>query len=123
MVAYDSVLNAPEETLPAVFRWLGAGDAEAAIRKVEPELRTQDCETPAELREQEDRLGAQVIEVFDALYELVLKQTPLDQRFIDRLNETNELLGPRIEEAVKEVAAARLERKRFLEELRKPAID
>ena len=123
MVAYDSVLNAPEETLHAVFRWLGAGDAEAAIRKVEPELRTQDRETPAEVREQEEQLEAQVIEVFDALYELVVKQTPLDQAFIDRLNETNGLLGPKIEEAVKQVAAARLERKRFLEERRKPGID
>lgn len=123
MVAYDSVLNAPEETLRAVFGWLGAGDAEAAIRKVEPELRTQNRETPTEVLEQEEQLEAEVIEVFDSLYELVMKQTPLDQAFIDRLNETNELLGPRIEEAVKTVAAARLERKRFLEERRRPAID
>ncbi|MGB5268038.1 MAG: hypothetical protein WBN30_15705 [Polyangiales bacterium] len=123
MVAYDSVLDAPEETLHAIFHWLGEGDAKAAIRKVEPRLRTQDRESPPEVREEEDSLQPEVIEVFDALYDLVLKQAPLEQAFVDRLNETNEALGSKIEEAVKEVAAARLERKRFLEELRKPGID
>ena len=119
MVAYDSVLDAPEETLRSVFRWLGDGDAEAAIQQVEPELRTQKQETQAEVRDEEDSLGAEVVEVFDALYDLVLKQTPLEQTFVDRLNQANVALGPRIEEAVKTVAAARLERKRFMEERRK----
>jgi len=123
MVAYDSVLDAPEETLHAVFDWLGDGDAKAAIRKVEPRLRTQDRESPPELREEEESLQPEVIEVFDALYDLVLKQAPLEQAFVDRLNEANEALGARIQEAVKQVSAARLERKRFLEELRKPGID
>ena len=121
MVAYDSVLDAPEETLRSVFRWLGDGDAEAAIQQVEPELRTQKQETQAEVRDEEDSLGPEVVEVFDALYDLVLKQTPLEQAFVDRLNQANVALGPRIEEAVKTVAAARLERKRFMEERRKRA--
>ena len=119
MVAYDSVLDAPEETLRSVFGWLGDGDAEAAIQQVEPELRTQKQETQAEVRDEEDSLGPEVVEVFDALYDLVLKQTPLEQAFVDRLNQANVALGPRIEEAVKTVAAARLERKRFMEERRK----
>jgi len=121
MVAYDSVLDAPEETLRSVFGWLGDGDAEAAIQQVEPELRTQKQETQAEVRDEEDSLGPEVVEVFDALYDLVLKQTPLEQAFVDRLNQANVALGPRIEEAVKTVAAARLERKRFMEERRKRA--
>jgi hypothetical protein len=119
MVAYDSVLDAPEETLRSVFRWLGDGDAEAAIQQVEPELRTQKQETQAEVSDEEDSLGPEVVEVFDALYDLVLKQTPLEQTFVDRLNQANVALGPRIEEAVKTVAAARLERKRFMDERRK----
>jgi hypothetical protein len=119
MVAYDSVLDAPEETLRSVFGWLGDGDAEAAIQQVEPELRTQKQETQAEVSDEEDSLGPEVVEVFDALYDLVLKQTPLEQTFVDRLNQANVALGPRIEEAVKTVAAARLERKRFMEERRK----
>jgi hypothetical protein len=121
MVAYDSVLDAPEETLRSVFRWLGDGNAEAAIQQVEPELRTQKQETQTEVSDEEDSLGPEVVEVFDALYDLVLKQTPLEQAFVDRLNQANVALGPRIEEAVKTVAAARLERKRFMEERRKRA--
>jgi hypothetical protein len=121
MVAYDSVLDAPEETLRSVFRWLGDGDAEAAIQQVEPELRTQKQETQTEVSDEENSLGPEVVEVFDALYDLVLKQTPLEQAFVDRLNQANVALGPRIEEAVKTVAAARLERKRFMEERRKRA--
>ncbi len=123
MVAYDSVLEAPDETLHAVFRWLGEGDVGAAIRKVEPALRTQAHDSQNEAQQEEDSLEPEVIEVFDALYDLVLNQAPLEQAFVDRLNETNEALGPRIEEAVKAVAAARLERKRFMEERRKPGID
>lgn len=123
MVAYDSVLEAPDETLHAVFRWLGEGDAGAAIQKVEPALRTQAHDSQNEAQQEEDSLEPEVIEVFDALYDLVLKQAPLEQAFVDRLNETNEALGPRIEEAVKAVTAARLERKRFMEERRKPGID
>lgn len=108
---------------PVVFRWLGEGDAGAAIQKVEPALRTQAHDSQNEAQQEEDRLEPEVIEVFDALYDLVLKQAPLEQAFVDRLNETNVALGPRIEEAVKAVAAARLERKRFMEERRKPGID
>ena len=119
MVAYDSVLEAPEETLRSVFQWLGDGDAEAAIRKVEPGLRTQSQKTEVDVREEEELLEPGVVEVFDAFYDLVRSQTPLDQSFVDRLNETNESLGPRIEEAVKDVAAARLERKRFIDERRR----
>jgi len=123
MVAYDSVLDAPEETLRAVFEWLEEGDAEAAVRKVEPGLRTQDRESQDEVRGEEDSLEPEVIEVFDALYDLVLKQAPLEQAFVDRLNQTNQALGPRIDEAVQAVAAARLERKRFIEERRNREID
>jgi hypothetical protein len=124
LVAYDSVLDAPQETLRAVFDWLGEGDADAAIGKVEPGLRTQDHrESRDEVLEEEDGLEPEVIEVFDALYDLVLKRAPLEQAFVDRLNQTNEALGPRIEEAAKAVAAARLERKRFMEARRKPGID
>jgi hypothetical protein len=48
-----------------------------------------------------------------------LTQNPLDQAFVDELNHANELLGPRIADAVKAVAGAQLERKRFMEERRR----
>jgi hypothetical protein len=121
MVAYDSVLSAPEPTLRSVFDWLGDGDVEAAIREVQPTLRTQ-----REDRSDEGDMGdlgfdPGVIEVFDALYDLVREQRPLDQAFVDRLNQTNEALEGRIQEAVKEVAKAQLERRRLLEERRRLA--
>ncbi|UCH29646.1 MAG: hypothetical protein JSV06_01090, partial [Myxococcales bacterium] len=44
MLAYEAVLSDPEATLTEVFEWLGEGDVEAAIAKVEPSLRTQSAE-------------------------------------------------------------------------------
>ena len=63
-------------------------------------------------------MGREAIEVFDALYEVVLRQAPLEQAFVDRPNAANELLQPRISEAIKRVAQAQLERRRFIEERR-----
>jgi hypothetical protein len=121
MVAYDSVLDSPEETLRDVFRWLGDGDVEAATKEVEPALRTQDEDMGDEHSVDELDLEPEVIEVFDALYGLVLKQHPLDQAFVDRLNQANERLSDRIDEDVKRVARGQLERKRFMEERRRRA--
>lgn len=119
MVAYDSVLSAPEETLHSVFEWLGDGDVEAAIREVSPALRTQSDDRESGPCTDESELDPELIAVFDDLYDLVLKQAPLEQAFVDRLNQANEALGPKISEAVKHVATAQLERKRFLEERRR----
>ncbi|MGB5193235.1 MAG: hypothetical protein WBN70_09670 [Polyangiales bacterium] len=121
MVAYDSVLQAPDATLRSVFEWLGEGDVEAAIKEVQPALRTQnevsDDETSLDYLE----LEPGVIEVFDSLYELVREQRPLDQSFVDLLNQTNRALDDRIQAAVKEVTQGRAERKRLLEERRRGA--
>ena len=121
MVAYESVLESPEETLRDVFRWLGDGDVEAAVREVEPALRTQDEEVGDEGSIDELDLEPDVTEVFDALYDLVLKQQPLEQAFVDRLNQANERLSERIDEDIKRVARGQLERKRFMEERRRRA--
>lgn len=121
MVAYDLVLEAPEETLRAVFQWLGDGDVEAAIQEVEPALRTQDVENDEETTIADLGLEPEVVDMFDALYDLVRNQHPLDQPFVDRLNTTNEKLSERIEKEVKRVARSQLERKRFLEERRRRA--
>jgi hypothetical protein len=119
MVAFDSVLDSPEETLRDMFRWLGDGEVEAAIKEVAPALRTQDQEPEDETSVDDLGLQPEVIEVFDALYGLVLSQSPLDQPFVDRLNQANEMLSERIEEAVKQVAQGQLERRRFMEERRR----
>lgn len=115
MVAYESVLQNPEETLRDVFRWIGEGDVEAAIAGVNPELRTQNEEVGDQPEESNVELEPEVTEVFDALYEVVRTQSPLEQAFIERLNETNRLLSPRIDAVVKETARGQLERRRLLQ--------
>jgi len=115
MVAYESVLQNPEETLRDVFRWIGEGDVEAAIAGVNPELRTQNEEVGDQPEESNVELEPEVTEVFDALYEVVRTQSPLEQAFIERLNETNRLLVPRIDAVVKETARGQLERRRLLQ--------
>ena len=121
MVSYDSVLSAPEVTLRNVFEWIGDGDVEAAIQEVQPTLRTQDEQSDDDASVGDLGLEAQVVETFDALYDLVLEQRPLEQAFVDRLNETNETLSDRIQKAVKEVVQGQLERRQLLQERRRRA--
>jgi len=109
MVAYDSALRDPEATLSEVFRWLGEGDVDCAVAEVAPELRTQHEAEVSKQDSSELGLGRDIIETFDAFYGLVREQRPLEQAFVDRLNETNRKLSDRIDEAVKKVAAAQLE--------------
>lgn len=118
MVAYDSVLADPDKAVRDVFQWLGDGDVEVAIEHVEPALRTQDEDADDETALDDVDLEPELIEVFDALYEVVRTQEPLQQSFIDRLNEANEKLSSRIETAMKETARAQLERRRLIQERR-----
>ena len=115
MVAYDSVLADPDKTLRDVFHWLDDGDVEAAIEHVEPTLRTQDEDTDDERTFDDVDLEPELIEVFDALYEVVRTQEPLQQSFVNRLNETNQKLSGRIDAAIRETARAQLERKRLIQ--------
>ena len=110
MVAYESVLEDPDKTLRDVFRWLGDGDVEAAIEQVEPALRTQNDTSDDTASDEESDIEPEIVEVFDALYEVVRSQEPLQQSFVDRLNEANQLLSERIETAIRETARAQLER-------------
>lgn len=121
MVSYDAVLSSPDLTLRKVFEWLGDGDVEAAITEVQPMLRTQGQDSDEEVDVGDLELGPEIVEVFDALYDLVLEQRPLDQAFVDRLNQTNEALDERIQQAVQHVTKAQRERRRLLEERRSRA--
>lgn len=121
MVSYDAVLSSPDLTLRKVFEWLGDGDVEAAITEVQPMLRTQGQDSDEEVDVGDLELGPEIVEVFDALYDLVLEQRPLDQAFVDRLNQTNEALDERIQQAVQHVTKAQRERRRHLEERRRRA--
>lgn len=119
MVAYESVLEDPDKTLREVFRWLGDGDVEAAIEQVAPALRTQNDSSADSASDEQSDIEPEVVEVFDALYEVVRDHEPLQQSFVDRLNEANQLLSERIETAVRETTRAHLERKRLIEARRK----
>jgi hypothetical protein len=118
MVAYDSVVESPERTLRHVFEWLGEGDVDAAIREVEPALRTQEARSSEPPNPDELALEPEVVEVFDTLYDVVRHRRAIDQAFVDRLNAANELLAERIDGEVKRVAHARRERQRRLQEAR-----
>jgi len=118
MVAYDSVLADPDKAVRDVFQWLGDGDVEVAIEHVEPALRTQDEDADDETALDDVDLEPELIEVFDDLYEVVRTQEPLQQSFIDRLNEANEKLSSRIETAMRDTARAQLERRRLIQERR-----
>jgi hypothetical protein len=119
MLAYESVLADPDKTLSEVFGWLGEGDVEAAVAHVEPTLRTQrvgsEDDTDIEAVEIEDS----VIKVFDELYEAVREKQPLQQSFVDRLNEINQQLSDRIAEAMRESARGQQERRKYLAALRR----
>lgn len=119
MIAYESVLEDPDKTVRDVFRWLGDGDVEAAIAQVQPALRTQKDASHDTAIDEEGEIEPEVVEVFDALYEVVRNQTPLEQSFVDRLNEANQRLSDRIETAVRETTRAHLERRRLLEARRR----
>ncbi len=119
MIAYESVLEDPDKTVQDVFRWLGDGDVEAAIAQVQPALRTQKDASHDTAIDEESEIEPDVVEVFDALYDVVRNQTPLEQSFVDQLNEANQRLSKRIETAVRETTRAHLERRRLLEARRK----
>ncbi len=119
MIAYESVLEDPDKTVQDVFRWVGDGDVEAAIAQVQPALRTQKDASHDTAIDEESEIEPEVVEVFDALYDVVRNQTPLEQSFVDQLNEANQRLSKRIETAVRETTRAHLERRRLLEARRK----
>ena len=114
MVAYDAVMEKPEETLQEVFDWLGEGDVARAGAQVKPQLRTQCHRDDPVLDDAKSGFEPEVIEVFDELYQTVLRKREIEQSLVDRLNETNELLAERIQEALREMAAARDERRRVI---------
>ena len=85
IVAYDTVLDHPRETIARAFDHFGhEGDIDEAVRAVRRDLRT--FEAP----ETDARLDAETITLFDDLYERVRHRKPFDDAFIARLNETHQ---------------------------------
>ncbi|MCA9574295.1 MAG: hypothetical protein R3B40_07720 [Polyangiales bacterium] len=103
LVAYEETLRDPGHMIREALGWLRAGDAEAAVAAVKPDLNTQRVEQ----LEEPDAIAAEHAAVFDELYARVRDRAPFDQAFVDALNGTNEALLPRIEDEVREVRAQR----------------
>jgi hypothetical protein len=118
MLAYESVLTDPEQTLTEVFEWVGEGDVGAAVAKVEPALRTQDAESDEGKDVTSVELEDDVIEAFDELHDIVRNKKSLEQSFVDRLNEVNQQLSGRIAETIRVTRQGQLERKKAIDALR-----
>jgi hypothetical protein len=98
MVSYASVLRDAENVVRETLRWIGGGDADAAVAAVQEVLRTQRVD---ERSAGESGVAAEHEELFDELYARVDRRKPLDAAFIDRLNAAHDQLGPQIAEAEK----------------------
>ena len=80
LLTYDRLLRAPEREIAAVLRWIGKGDASAALRAVAPELRTQQKPAvPAGLDEE-------TLSLFDEFYQTIDDSRALPAAFIGRMN-------------------------------------
>lgn len=113
MVSYDSVLRDPDTVITEALRWLGAGDPALAIAAVRKELRTQVAHSAVPVSASgESELSVEHETLFDELYARIDSRTPLDGEFIDRLNDAEDALAPRI---AAEEARVRAERERAIE--------
>lgn len=119
MLGYESVLSDPEATLTEVFEWLGEGNVEAARAKVEPSLRTQNTELDEDADVSDVEIEDDIIDAFDELHDIVREKRPLEQAFVDRLNEVNQQLSDRVAEAMRAAMQRQHERRKALEELQR----
>jgi len=88
-------------------------------RGAEFTLRTQGVGSEGDTDTAAVEIEDSVIKVFDELYEVVREKQPLQQSFVDRLNETNQQLSDRIPDALREAARGQQERKKYLAALRR----
>ncbi|MBN2194252.1 MAG: hypothetical protein JW751_15655 [Polyangiaceae bacterium] len=89
--SYRGLLEKPEEIIKKVFTWLEHGDVAAAVLAVDRALhhnRQGQLQVPA------PDLPPGCVEVFDELYDRLDHDTPLDDTFVTKLNETQQALIP-----------------------------
>ena len=72
-----------------VLKWIGKGDADAALAAVKPENRTQ-------YRPPSETVEPDVAAVFDDFYAALHAGKGLSAPMLERLNKTNELIAPRV---------------------------
>lgn len=110
IVAYESVLEDPHRYIPEALSWLGVGDVDAALERVDPSVRTH----RGNVSENEPDLSERVAAVFDELYERVRDRKPLEQSFVKQLNAVQAELAPRIEAELREIRAFERERRQAM---------
>ena len=91
VLSYGSLLENHEETISKVFDWIGSGDKKKAIEVIKPSLNTQRKKEGAKFKSEFE-------EVFDELYHRVHTSQPLEQSFIDKMNETHNKIIATIQE-------------------------
>ncbi|MFV8752808.1 hypothetical protein ACNOYE_19870 [Nannocystaceae bacterium ST9] len=102
--SYQSLLDDPERAVDEVLRWLGKGDRGKAIAAVRPHRKTQGEQSPSP-----PDLEPEHAEVFDEFYDHIHRARPLSLAFLQRLDETDRALRPRVlaHEIEARLAAAR----------------
>lgn len=96
MVSYDNVLSTPEKTIGEIINWIGTGDVVSATSAIKKEYRTQKkvAYTPHKA------ITTEIANLFDELYQRVDQGLNLELDFLDRLNATNLVLLPIINEEI-----------------------
>ncbi len=102
--SYEGLLQEPDKVIRTIIRWLGHGDADAAIRAVRPENRTQ-------VQPVSNRVEQRFADRFDELYALVRAGKGLDEAFVAKLNATNEQLLPLVQAHQRAIAVDRKKRR------------
>lgn len=88
--SYGRLMRDPESVVGEVVAWLGGGDAAAAIERVKPEHRHFDAPDSSAIEPEYAAL-------FDELYDTVDRRAALSKTFVEKLNEANRALFPRIQ--------------------------
>lgn len=89
--SYDGLLADPERVISDTIRWIGHGDAKAAIARVKRQHRHFE-------RPESTSVDPDIAAVFDDLYTRVHERSGFPGSFVRKLNETNEKLKPLIAE-------------------------
>lgn len=96
MVSYDNVLSTPEKTIGEIINWIGTGDAALAASVIKKEYRTQKKVAYTSHK----AITPDIANLFDELYQRVDQGLNLELDFLDRLNATNLVLLPIINEEI-----------------------
>jgi hypothetical protein len=94
--SYDGLLADPPRVIADTLKWLGEGDHAGALAAVRPANRTQ--RAPAD----DGEIDAELAEVFDTLYDTIDRHQPITPAFVQKLNDTQARLAPRLDEQRRE---------------------